>query len=149
MSSYRKYMDFPIHFPQYGKMQQNPWYGESLGNWYPLFPRSMGAHSHPMVYFIIWEIHWFLHQFSKLRKNATKATVWGEPGKLIVILFPQYEWFFPIRFPLYGILHHMGNAFVSPPIFHRTGKWNKTHRMGWTWENGTHTFPMTWVLFCH
>ena len=30
-SAYGKCMGFPINFPQYGKMQQNPWYGKSLG----------------------------------------------------------------------------------------------------------------------
>ena len=32
-SSYGKCMGFPINFPWYGKMQQNPSYGENLGNW--------------------------------------------------------------------------------------------------------------------
>ena len=36
----------------------------------------------------------------------------------------------------------MGNAWVSPSISHSTGKCNKTHRMRWTWETGTHTFPI-------
>ena len=31
-SAYEKCMCFPIKFPQYAKMQQNPWYEESLGN---------------------------------------------------------------------------------------------------------------------
>ena len=34
---------FPSKTPQYGKMQQNPWNGESLGNKYSYFFRSMGA----------------------------------------------------------------------------------------------------------
>ena len=40
---------------------------ENLGNWYSYFSHSMGAFfpldSHPMVYFITWEMHGFLHQF--------------------------------------------------------------------------------------
>ena len=44
-SAYGKYMGFPINFPQYGKMQQNPWYGESLEN-YSYFSHSMGIFSH-------------------------------------------------------------------------------------------------------
>ena len=48
-------------------MQQNPSYGENLGNWYLYFSHSMStffpSDSHPMVYFIIWEIHVFSHQF--------------------------------------------------------------------------------------
>ena len=31
-SAYGKFIGSPIHFPQYGKMQQNSWYGETLGN---------------------------------------------------------------------------------------------------------------------
>ena len=31
-SAYGECMGFPVNFPKYGKMQQNPWYGESLGN---------------------------------------------------------------------------------------------------------------------
>ena len=113
-SSYGKCMGFPINFPQYGKMQQNPWYGESLGNWYSYFSHSMGAifqsDSHPMVYLIIREMHGFSHQFLIVRENATKPTVSAEPGKLVLILFPLYGWYFPIGFPSYDILRHMGNS---------------------------------------
>ena len=38
--------------------------------------------------------------------------------------------FFPIRFPSYGILHHMGNAWVSLSISHRRRKCSETHRRG-------------------
>ena len=91
-SLYGKCMGFSINFPLCAKMQQNPWYGEILWNWYSYFFHSMGAFlpsdSHPMVYFIIWETHGFRHQFLIVRENATKSTVWGETGKLILILFP-------------------------------------------------------------
>ena len=91
-SSYGKCMGFPINFPQYGKMQQNPWYGGSLGNWYSYFSHSMGAifqsDSYPMVYIIIWKMHGFSHQFLIVRENATKPFEWGEPGKLGLTLFP-------------------------------------------------------------
>ena len=64
-SAYGKCMGFPINFPHYGKMQQNPWCRESLGNWYSYFSHSMGAFfpldSSPRVYFIIWEMHGFPH----------------------------------------------------------------------------------------
>ena len=40
-------------------------------------------------------------------ENSTKAIVCGEPGKLVLILFPWYECFFPIRFTSCGILHDM------------------------------------------
>ena len=56
---------FPIDFPQYGKMQQNPWYGESLGNKYSYIFHSMGAFFPldylPMVHVIIWKMHGFSH----------------------------------------------------------------------------------------
>ena len=41
----------------------------------------------------------------------------------------------------------MGNAWVSQSVSHSTGKCNKTHCMGRTWEIGAHTFPMLWALF--
>ena len=51
--------------------------------------------SHPIIYFIIWEIHGFPHQFLIVRENATKPFVWGEPGKLVLTLFPSMGAFFP------------------------------------------------------
>ena len=108
---------------------------------------SFPSDFHPMIYFIIWEMHGFSHQFPIIPENATKPTVWGKPGKLVIILFPKYGYFFPIQFPSYDILHHMGNAWVFPSISHSTGKCNKTHCMRRTWEIGTHTFPIKWVLF--
>ena len=36
-----------------------------------------------------------------------------------------------------------------PINFHNTEKCNKTHQIGWTWEIGTHTFPIVWVIFAH
>ena len=78
-SSYGKCMVFPMNFPQYEKMQQNPWYGESLGNWYSYFSHSMGAlfpsDSHPMVCFSIWEMDGFPHKFPTVRENAIKPFV--------------------------------------------------------------------------
>ena len=83
---------FPHNFQQYGKMQQNLWYGESLGIWYSYFSHSMGAffpsNSHPMVYFIIWKMHAFPHQFLIVRENPTKRFERSESGKLVLILFP-------------------------------------------------------------
>ena len=130
----------------HGTLQQNPWYGESLGNWYSYFSHRMGgfftSDSYPMVYFNIWEMYEFPHKFPMVRENATKPMVSGNSGKLILILVPWYGRFFPIRFPSYGILHHMGNAWVSPSISHSMRKCNKTLPMRWTWEIGTHTFPI-------
>ena len=91
-SAYGKCMGFPINFPQYGKMQQNPQYGESLGNLYSYFSHGMGAFfpsdSHPMVYFSTWEMHGFPHKFPIVRENATKLTVWGKSGKSVTLFWP-------------------------------------------------------------
>ena len=102
-----------------------------------------------MVYFSIWDMHGFPHKFPTVRENATKLMVRGKPGKSITILFPWHGCFFPIQFPSYGILQHMRNAWVSPSIYHSAGKCYKTLRMGWTWEIGTHTFSIVWVIFSH
>ena len=93
----RRCMGFPINVPQYGKMQQNPWYGKSLRNWYSYFSHSMGAFfpldSHPIIYFIIWEIHGFPHQFLIVRKNETKPFFrvnlgnWYSHFSLVWVLF--------------------------------------------------------------
>ena len=37
---------------------------------------------------IIWEIHGFPLKFPTAWENATKPMVWGESGKLILIVFP-------------------------------------------------------------
>ena len=144
-SAYGKFIGFPINFPQYGKMQQNSWCREILGNWYSLFSHSMGAFfpldSHSMVYLIIWEIHGFPYQFFIVREDATKLIVWGEPGKLVLIIFPYYGRIFSIRFPFYSILHHMGNACVFSLISHNLGKDSQNHRMGKVWEIGSRKYP--------
>ena len=158
---------FPINFPQYRKMQQNPWHGESLGNWYSYVSHSIvdfsPYDSHPTVYFIIWEMHGFPHEFPIVQENATKFIVWGEPGNMVLILFPYYGRYFFIRFPFYGILHHMGNACIflltshnmpKPSNGESLGNWfqeisYKSHCMWRTWEIGPHTFPIVWVLFSH
>ena len=116
-----------ILFPQYGQF-------------FPIRFPSYGILHHL-------EMHGFSHQFPIVRENATKPIAWGKPGKLVIILFPQYGYFFPIRFSFYDILHHMGNVWVFPSISHSTGKCNKTHRMGKAWEIGNHAFPIVSVLF--
>ena len=55
--------------------------------------------------------------------------------------------FFFIRFPCFGILHHMQNAWVAPSICHCMGKWCKTHQAGRAWEMDIHYFPLVWALF--
>ena len=144
-SAYGKCMGFPINFPHYKKMQQNWSYGESLGNWCSYFSHSMGAfflsNSHSMVYFSIWEMHGFPNQFPLVQEKATKLIVWGEPRKLVLKLFLYYMRFFSIRFPFYGILHHVGNACVFSLISHNLGKDSPNDRMGKVWEIGSRKYP--------
>ena len=83
---------FPSISHSMGKCNRTHLWGES-GKLVIIISYSMGTFfpfdSHPMVYFIIWEMHGFSHQFLIVRENATK-----------------------------------------------------THRMGKTWEIGNHTFPI-------
>ena len=81
------------------------------------------------------------HQFPILRENATKPIVWGKPGKLVIILFPKYGYFYPIRFPSYGILHYVGNARVFPSISH-----NINSRHAGTKSKIYQKKKKTWVL---
>ena len=83
--------------------------GENLGKWCSYFSHIMDAFlpldSDFMVYFITWEMHVFslishnmgkdsqIHRMEKVweigsRKYPTKPIVCGEPGKLVLILFP-------------------------------------------------------------
>ena len=120
-SSYGKCIGFPTNFPQYGKMQQNPLYGEDLGNWYSYFSHSMGAFlpldSYPMVLFITWETYGFSNQFPIARENSAKTIKWEKPGKYFFhsmdALFHQIPilWYtsaydkcmgVPINFPQHG-----------------------------------------------
>ena len=56
---------------------------------------------------------------------------------------------FLIRFPCYSILHHVGNAWVSPSIYHILGKYSKTQQTEIAWEVDTNNFPKVWILFLH
>ena len=195
-SAYGKCIGFSINFPQYGKMQQNPWHGESLGNWYSYFSHSMSAFfpsdSYPVVYFSIWQMYGFPHKFPTVREDATKPMVWEQSRKLILILFPWYGCFYSIRFRIvwytslygkyyekmqqnasYGVnlgnrcsyfSHSIGDLFPydSHPMAYLI-KWEmhgfphqflivqenatKSHRMRRAWEIGPPTFPIVWVLF--
>ena len=90
-----------------------------LENLYSYFSHSMGAFfpldSHPVVYFIICEMHGFPRQFPITWENAAKSIKLGEPGKLIpiffgrvwILFFHQNHWYtlphgkymaFPINF---------------------------------------------------
>ena len=114
-----------------GKILQNPSYVENFGNWYSYLSHSMGVFfpldSHLMVYFIICEIHGSHHQFLIAWENAAKSIELRQPGKLVPIAFPKYEYFSSIRFPSYGILYHMGNAWLFPSISNSTEKCSKIH----------------------
>ena len=112
--------------------------------------------SHPVVCFIIRETHGFFHQFpitwEKAAKciewekgicswkNPIKPIPWGEPGKLVLKLF-HIMGAFSFRFSSYGILHHMGNARVSPFTSHSIGQCSEIHWIGTAWKIGIHTFP--------
>ena len=89
---------FSHQFLLYEKMQQNPSYGEDLGNWYSCFSYSIGAFlqsdSHPVIYFITWEM---------------------------------------LRYP--------------PSVSHSIRIFSEIHRIERAWKIGTHTFPKVWVLF--
>ena len=39
--------------------------------------------SHPVVYFIMWEMHGFSHQFPIAWEKAGKPIEWEKPGKLV------------------------------------------------------------------
>ena len=103
--------------------------------------------SYCMVYFITSKICGFLHQLPIASENGAKPMKWGEAWGVDTHTFSVVWMLFSIKVPSCGILHHMGNAWVSPPVSHCTRKCNKVHRMGRTWEIGTHTFPIVWVLF--
>ena len=77
--------------------------------------KSIGLfHRKKLTDVIIWEMHGFLHKFPTVRENATKPMVWGKSGGTDTHPFPIVWYFFPIRFPSYGILQHMRNVWVSP-----------------------------------
>ena len=119
---------FSIRFPSCGILHHmgNAWVFSSI-------PHSMrkGRKTHQMGE--AWEIGF--------KVNSTKPIVCKEPGKLVLMLFPQYGIFFPIRFTSYGILYNMWNAWVSPSISHSMRKCSEIHRIGKAWEIGTHFSP--------
>ena len=83
----------------------------------------------------------------KSNKTHGMGKVWEIDAHTFPTVWVLFSHQIPI--PSYGMLHHMGNAWVSPSISHSTGKCNKTHRMGCNWEIGNHTFPIVWVIFPH
>ena len=83
--------------------------------------------SNPRVYFKMCEIHGFYRQLRIAWKNAAKSIELGGPGKLAPIFSATYGYFFPIRFPSYGIPYHMGNAWIFPSISNTIGICSKIH----------------------
>ena len=133
MSSYGKCMGFPINSRSTGKCNKTNDMGKVWEIDTHTFPHSMGAFFplDSLLYGILYYMKnaWVSHQFPTVKENATELIVWGEPGKSVLILFPYYGRFFPIRFPIYGILHQMGNACVFSLISHNMGKDSQTHPM--------------------
>ena len=148
-----------------GKGSKTYWMGKAWEFDFHIFSKYgcfFPLDSHPVVCFIIRETHGFFHQFpitwEKAAKciewekgicswkNPIKPIPWGEPGKLVLKLFHTMG-AFSFRFSSYGILHHMGNARVSPFTSHSIGQCSEIHWIGTAWKIGIHTFPKVWVLF--
>ena len=110
-----------------GKIIQNPSYVDNLGTFSHSIGDFLPLDSHHVLYFIICEIHGLPHQFPIAWENAAKSIELGEPGKLVPIFSPKYGYFSSVRFPSYGILHHMGNALLFPSIYNTTEKCSKIH----------------------
>ena len=104
--------------------------------------------SHPMVYFIVREMHVLSHRFPISWKRQQKPSNGESLGNWFPYFFHSMS-SFAIRFPFCGILHHMENAWVSPSIFHSSIKSKKPTVWERTWEIVTHTFPTVKVLFSH
>ena len=132
-------------------MQQNPSYRESLGNWFPYFFNSIGAFFYQIPMF------WYTSSYvkcmgcpinlplhGKMMQNSSNRESLGNGYPLFSLSLGS---FFSIRFPCYGILHHMWNPWVSQSISHNMGKYSKIHRVGRAWEIGTHDFLIAYLLF--
>ena len=102
---------FPIRFPSYGILHymKNAGVSQSISLLGAFFPLD----SHPMVCFIIWKMHRVSSSISHSSGKCNKTHHMGWTWKIGTYTFPvpQYGWFFPIRFPSFGILHQMGNGF--------------------------------------
>ena len=91
-------------------------------------------------------MHGFPHKFPTVPENATKPMVWGKSGKSIIITWEMHV--FSHQFPI------TWEKTAKPIKWGKSGKLfpeisYKTHCMWRTWEIGTHTFPIVWVLFYH
>ena len=111
---------------------ENAWLFPSISNHGTHFSHSIGdffpVGSHPIVYFIIYKMHDFPHQFSIAWENAVKSIKFGEPGKLVPIFSPTYGYISSIRFQSFAILYHMENAWLFPSISNTTENAAKSTR---------------------
>ena len=92
--------NFYSHFPhsmQDQKSQRNLLNEEGLGNWLPYFFHKIGEFFsldfHPVVYFLIWEMHDFSHQFLIALERTGTPIEWEKPRKLVpgkVLQNPSY-----------------------------------------------------------
>lgn len=97
-----------------------------------------------MVYFIPWQMHGYSHQYP-IACYLHQNPFYGESLEIDSLNFPKL-WFFSIRFPPYGVLYLMRNAWVFLSISHSIGKRNKTYRMGEIWDT---YIPWTHILRYH
>ena len=96
----------------------------------------------------MWEMHGFPHKFTTVRENATKIMVWRKPGKLILVLFPQYGCFFPSD-SLPMVYFSIGKCMRFLSNFPQYGKVQQNPWYGESLGIDTHTFFIVWVLFSH
>ena len=61
---------------------------------FPIMGTFLQPDSHPVIYFITWEMLRLPHQFPIALENAAKSIELREPGKLVPILSPKYGYFF-------------------------------------------------------
>ena len=134
ISSYGKWMGFPFDFPQYWKIQQNhPAYRRTWEISTHTFPQHRGFFSHEILILLYTSPHgkWigFLINFTQHRKMQQiqeMEKVW----EIVTHTFFIVWMLFSISYQSFGILHHMGNAWISSSISHSTGICNKIYCIG-------------------
>ena len=95
-----------------------------------------------MVYFIGWKMHGFSHLISHSIRKMSKTHRMGKAWEISSHIFSiKWVFFFSIRFPSCGILHHLGNAWIFSASFHSMGKERKTYQMRKAWEIGSRENP--------
>ena len=121
---------------------------------------EIGTHTFPMVWAlfshripVLWYTSsygkWmgFHINFSKQWKTHQNPSHGEKLGNCYLSFSHSMGAFSPLQFTSYGILYHIGNAWVFPLVSHSTGKCNKIYHIKRNWETGTYTFPIVWVLF--